>query len=119
MPIKDINELDVDTNVGSITVTGDDVTDCNITAEITVKANSEEKARKLAEEVKIEFQSSNGQLGIKVRKPDSLTDRALVANFKKSSERVKFELFDSRGKCKCIGHQRPNKGVNQCRFHHL
>ena len=81
VPLKDINELDVDTNVGSITVTGDDVTDCNITAEITVKAGSEEKARKLAEEVKIEFQSSDSRLGIKVRKPDSLPDRALVANF--------------------------------------
>ena len=45
------SELSVETGVGSITVAGADVTDCNITAEIIVKAETQEEAKKLAEQL--------------------------------------------------------------------
>jgi len=81
-PITSETELNVETDVGSITVTGADVTDCNITAEITVKAQTKETAQKLAEEVKIELESSDNTLAIKVVKPTELKKRALVVDFK-------------------------------------
>ncbi len=82
VPIAGVTGLNVESDVGSITVTGADVTDCNITAEITVKAQTKEKARKLAEEVKIELESSDDTLTIKVVKPTELKKRGLVVDFK-------------------------------------
>jgi len=81
-PVTSETELNVDSDVGSITVIGADVTDCNITAEIAVKARTKEEARKLAEEVKIEFQSSGDTLTIKTVRPDELKKRSLVVDFK-------------------------------------
>jgi hypothetical protein len=82
VPIAGVAGLNVETDVGSITVTGAEVTDCNITAEITVKAQTKEEARKLAEEVKMEFESSDETLTIKVVKPAELKKRSLVVDFK-------------------------------------
>jgi len=81
-PVTDTTELDIETDVGSITVTGAEVNDCNITAEITVKARTKEKARELAEEVKIEIQPSGDKLSIKARKPTALKSRSLIVDFK-------------------------------------
>ncbi len=82
VPIAGVAGLNVETDVGSITVTGADVTDCNITAEITVKAQTKEKAQKLAEEVKIELESSSDTLTIKMVKPAELKKQSLVVDFK-------------------------------------
>ncbi|MFB0525622.1 MAG: DUF4097 family beta strand repeat-containing protein [Phycisphaerae bacterium] len=82
VPITDTTELEIETDVGSITVTGAEVSDCNITAEITVKARTKEKARELAEEVKIEVKPSGDKLSIKVKKPAALKSRSLVVDFK-------------------------------------
>ncbi len=82
VPIAGMTGLNVETDVGSITVTGADVTDCNITAEITVKAQTKEQARKLAEEVKMEFESSDDTLTIKAVRPAELKKRALIVDFK-------------------------------------
>ena len=81
-PVEDAAELYVETDVGSITVTGADVTDCSITAEITVKAGTKEKARELAEQVRIEPVRSGDTLTIKARKPDELKSRSLSVAFK-------------------------------------
>jgi len=81
-PVRDAAELYVETDVGSITITGADVTDCDITAEITVKAYTKEKARELAEQVRIEPIHSGDRLTIKVRKPDELKSRSLSVAFK-------------------------------------
>jgi hypothetical protein len=82
VPISGVARLNVETDVGSITVTGADVTDCNITAEITIKAQTKETAQKLAEEVKVEHDSSGDTLTIKAVKPTELKKRALVVDFK-------------------------------------
>ena len=82
VPLQDAAELYVETDVGSLTITGADVTDCNITAEITVKAYTKEKARELAEQVKIEPVRSGDTLTIKARKPDELKSRSLSVAFK-------------------------------------
>lgn len=86
-PVTSETELKVDSDVGSITVTGADVTDCNITAEITVKARTKEEARRLADEVKMEFESSGDTLTIKTVRPDELKKRSLVVDFKITAPR--------------------------------
>ena len=82
VPVEQAAELCVETAVGSITVTGADVTDCNITAEITVKAETEDEARKLAEQVKIEARPDGDRLSVKVSKPADLKKRSLEVKFK-------------------------------------
>jgi hypothetical protein len=82
VPVGQAGELCVETGVGSITVTGADVTDCNITAEITVKAQTQEEARKLAEQVEIEAKPSADKLNVKVSKPVELKKRFLEVKFK-------------------------------------
>ena len=82
VPVNDMTELYVETNVGSITITGADVSDCDVTAEITVKARTEDQARELAEQVKIEVEPSAGKLSIKAERPDALKKRSLTVNFK-------------------------------------
>ncbi len=80
--VADAVELSIETGVGAITVTGADVVDCNVTAEITVKAETEEEAQKLAEQVKIEAKASGDKLRIKVSKPAGLKKRPLEVKFK-------------------------------------
>lgn len=82
VPIEGVTDLDVQTHIGSITVTGSNVTDCNIVAEITVKAATRDNARKLAEQVKIELAASDNKLAVTTRKPDSLSDKRLTVNLK-------------------------------------
>ena len=82
VPVAEAGELCVETGVGSITVTGADVAGCNITAEIIVKAETEEDARELAEQVKIEAKPSGDKLNVKVSKPAELKKRSLEVKFK-------------------------------------
>ncbi len=56
-------------NVGEIIVTGADVTDCNVTAVITAKAATAEKAKTLAEEVRIKLEPSGDKFYIKLKAP--------------------------------------------------
>jgi hypothetical protein len=79
VPVAEAVALSVETGVGAITVTGADVVDCNVTAEIRVKAETEEEARKLAEQVKIETKLVGDTLRIKVSKPTGLKKRPLEA----------------------------------------
>jgi len=56
-------------DVGSITITGADVTDCNGTAKICVQAPTEEEAQEIAEKVKINLVPSGKTLTLKIEKP--------------------------------------------------
>lgn len=74
-------ELDIQTDVGSVTVTGTDGNECSITAAITVKARNRERARELAEQVTIEAELSEGKLRIRTTKPHALRKRGLEVDF--------------------------------------
>ncbi|MHC4625464.1 MAG: hypothetical protein ACYTDV_00665, partial [Planctomycetota bacterium] len=65
VPVGQAAELCVETAVGSITITGAEVADCNIVAEITVKAETQDEAQKLAEQVKIEAIPDGDKLTVK------------------------------------------------------
>lgn len=68
-------------NVGEITVTGADVTDCNVTATITARAMTTEKAEKLAEEVRIKLEPSGNKLYIKIEQPDNKSEHSITIGF--------------------------------------
>ena len=57
------------TSSGSITVTGADVTDCSVVAEIRVRALTEEEARETAEQVEIILEQVGNTLTVKAEKP--------------------------------------------------
>lgn len=54
--IEQAKRLEVQIDVGSIKITGDDVGDCTIGAKITGRSHTEEMAREIAEGVKIEVE---------------------------------------------------------------
>jgi DUF4097 and DUF4098 domain-containing protein YvlB len=57
------------TSSGSITVTGTDVTDCNVVAQIRVQALTEEEAKEIAEKVEIILEQAGNTLTVKADKP--------------------------------------------------
>ncbi len=68
------------THNGSITITGADVTDCNLTATIIARAMTEENAQKLAGETKIKLEPSGNRLIAKIEKPTFMTNRSVCVN---------------------------------------
>jgi hypothetical protein len=63
--MSQITTLDVATNVGSITITGtEDTKDCNVTANITAKADTKEEAKKLVEQIKIRLEPNGDKLRV-------------------------------------------------------
>ena len=68
-PLSPGSSFAAQTHNGSITITGADVTDCNLTATITARAITEEDAKKLAERVKIKLEPWGDKLTTKIDKP--------------------------------------------------
>ncbi|MBN1392276.1 MAG: DUF4097 family beta strand repeat protein [Sedimentisphaerales bacterium] len=68
-------------NVGEIVVTGDDVSDCNVTAVITAKAETKEQAEKLAGQVSVKLEPAGDKLYIRVEAPDNKPKCSIVIDF--------------------------------------
>jgi len=66
-----------ETHNGSITISGADVTDCNLTARITARATNEQDARELAEETKIKIEPSGDKLITRIEKPTPITRKSV------------------------------------------
>jgi hypothetical protein len=71
----------VETNVGSINVTGLDVTDCNVTAKICVKAPTDEEAQDIADQIKIALEQDGKTLTVKTSKPRLKMRRSISISF--------------------------------------
>jgi len=56
-------------NDGWITVAGGEITDCNVTATIIARADSDEKARTIAEKTKLKLEQFGSKLTVKLEKP--------------------------------------------------
>lgn len=56
-------------NDGWINVTGGEVADCNVTATIIARADSDEKARTIAEKTKVKLEQFGSKLTVKLQKP--------------------------------------------------
>jgi len=90
--------LAVETDVGSITITGADVADCNVTAEICVKAPTEKEAQQIAEQVKIQLEQVGETLTIKIEKPRVKKKRSIRVSFNIIvPKQINIECASSRG----------------------
>jgi len=69
-------------NDGWITVTGGDITDCNVTATIIARADSDEKARRIAEETKLKLEQFGSNLMVKLEKPILMTNQSVDVQLK-------------------------------------
>jgi hypothetical protein len=79
-PLAPGSLFEAKTHNGSITINGADVDDCIVTATIVARASTKEKAKELAEEVKIELQPSGNKLITKIDKPDFMINRSVSVN---------------------------------------
>lgn len=80
-PIAPGQTLELQNNIGKITVTGADVKNCDVTATIIAKATTEKKAQKLAEEVQIKLRSYADKLYIKIKVPDNKSEQSITIDF--------------------------------------
>jgi hypothetical protein len=80
-PLAGITALDVATNVGTIRLEAAEVTEVHITAEIKVKAATEERAQELAEQVRIVAEPSGQKLAIKAVKPSDFGRNQINVDF--------------------------------------
>jgi hypothetical protein len=80
-PLTDITALDVATNVGTIRLDGADVAEARITAKITVKAQTEEEARQLVEQVRLRVEPSGRNLVLRAVKPSGFGRNELAVDF--------------------------------------
>ena len=81
VPLAPGSNLVAETSFGSITVTGADVADCNITAIISVKASTEEEAKEIAEKVKIKPELVGKTLTVKAEKPQTKKKHSISVSF--------------------------------------
>lgn len=73
------------THNGSITITGAEVTDCNLTATITARAATDEEAKRLADETKVKLEPSvssplRGKLTAKITKPTLKRNQSIAVS---------------------------------------
>jgi hypothetical protein len=69
------------TSLGSVTITGADVADCSVVAEITGRAPTEEEAQELAEKVEIELETVGNTLTVKAHKPSTRHNRSVSISY--------------------------------------
>jgi DUF4097 and DUF4098 domain-containing protein YvlB len=76
-PLSPGSSFAAQTHNGSITITGADVTDCNLTATIIARATTEEDAKKLAERTTIKLEPFGDKLTAKIDKPTFLMNQSV------------------------------------------
>ena len=69
------------TSFGSVTITGADVTDCSVVAQIRVQAPTEEEAQEIAEQVKIKLEPVGQTLTVKAEKPPKKRRRSISISY--------------------------------------
>ncbi|NLH42167.1 MAG: DUF4097 domain-containing protein [Planctomycetes bacterium] len=81
LALDGIDTIDALSKVGSVTVTGADVADCNVIAKITAQAPTEEEAKGLAEQVEIVGQPAGSTLKIRSKEPDLQDHRWISVSY--------------------------------------
>ncbi len=69
------------TSSGSITITGADVTECSVVAQIHVQAPTEEEAQEIAEQVEIKLEAVGQTLTVKAEKPPRKHRRSISISY--------------------------------------
>jgi hypothetical protein len=73
--------LALENDVGSTTIAGVNVNECNVIATISVKAPTEEEAQELAEQIKIELDRDGNTLTVRTEKPRAKKRRSISISF--------------------------------------
>jgi len=80
-PLDPGSTIVAQTSFGSVTITGADVTDCNVVAQIRVQAPTEQEAREIAEQVKIKLEPVGKTLTVKAEKPPKKRRRSISISY--------------------------------------
>ena len=81
-PMSGITLFSGKSNDGWITVNGGDITECSVTATIITRADSDEKARRIAEESKVKLEKFGTKLTVKLEKPTLRGNESVDIQFK-------------------------------------
>lgn len=81
LPLDGGDTLDVYSRLGSITVAGSDVADCNVVARIVAQAASEEEAQELAEQVEIVGRTAGSTLKVRSQEPELSNNRSISVSY--------------------------------------
>jgi len=97
-PLQPGSVFTAQTHNGSITITGAEAADCNLTATIIARAPTEEDAKKLAEEIKIKLEPFGNKLTIKIEKPAFMKNKSVSVNLNAAvPNRTNLELTTHNG----------------------
>ena len=86
-PLEPGSALDVKTAFGSITITGADVNQCSVIADISAQAPTKEEAQEIAEKVKIKLEPAGKTLTITAEKPHVKENLSISVSFKITTPR--------------------------------
>lgn len=81
VPLAGLTALECDTEVGAIRLRAEAVTEARITADITVRAKTQEEAAELAEQVQVTAEPSGQTLVIRIVKPAGFGRNKLGVDF--------------------------------------
>jgi DUF4097 and DUF4098 domain-containing protein YvlB len=73
--------LSVETDFGSITIRGEDTTECNVVADVTVRAPTEQEAEEIAQKVKVHLAPQGSNLLLYVEHPELKNNRSVGVSF--------------------------------------
>jgi len=80
-PLPAGSTLVAKTSLGFVTITGADVTDCNVVAEISGRAPTDEEAQELAEKVEITLETVGDTMTVKADKPTTKHNRSISISY--------------------------------------
>lgn len=87
-----------ETHNGSITITGAETNDCNVTAVITARAVSKERAEQIAAETKVKLERSGEKLTVQIEKPVLGANESVDASYSvKLPRNMNLELKTHNG----------------------
>ena len=103
-PLPAGSRLVAKTSLGFVTITGADVTDCNVVAEICGRAPTEEEAQELAEKVEITLETVGDTMTVKADKPTTKHNRSISISYTITvPKRTRIECASSYGAIKVSG----------------
>jgi len=89
------------THNGSITIKGNEVTDCNLVATIITQAPTDEEAKELSDKVKVTLVPSDQRLTLKIDKPKQLINKSISVSLDvKVPNKTSLELVTQNGAVK-------------------
>ncbi|MHC4727813.1 MAG: DUF4097 family beta strand repeat-containing protein [Planctomycetota bacterium] len=80
-PLDSGSTVVAQTSSGSITITGADVNDCSVVAQIRAQALTEEEAQQTAEQVEIILEQVGNTLTVKAEKPPKKSKRSIMISY--------------------------------------